>query len=257
VSKALRSVLVIPTYNERLNILPLVERWTALSVVPDLFFIDDNSPDGTGELLDALHTRYPSLRVLHRPRKMGLGSAYRQAFRTLLSEPYDRYMTMDADLSHRPESVPELLQASTEADLVIGSRYTHGGACPDWSPTRHVLSRTANASLRRLLGLPIMDITAGFRCYRRELVEALDRVDVRSDGYAFQIEMAYYTHRLGFRVKEEPIVFDERLYAKSKLSRSEIARAVRTVFRLSLQHHSGQSVPELPIHVPNESAKTL
>jgi dolichol-phosphate mannosyltransferase len=255
VSSALRSIVVIPTYNERMNILPLAERWKALPEAPDLYFVDDNSPDRTGELLDALHATYPSVRVLHRPRKLGLGSAYRQAFRTLLSESYDRYMTMDADLSHRPESILALLQASTEAeaDLVIGSRYIRGGACRGWSLTRHLLSRSANALVRTLLGLRVRDITGGFRCYRRELVEALDRVDVRSNGYAFQIEMAYYTHRLGFRIREEPIVFDQRLHAKSKLSRSEIAQGARTVVRLSIQHHSGQSVPSRETRISNRT----
>jgi glycosyltransferase involved in cell wall biosynthesis len=140
----MRTVVVIPTYNELENIVPLVERCVALPFSPDLYFIDDGSPDGTGELLESLRPSYPRLRVMHRPEKLGLGSAYRQAFRLLLQESYDRYLAMDADLSHRPESIPDLLRASSDSDLVIGSRYSTGGATKNWSAARRLLSRTAN-----------------------------------------------------------------------------------------------------------------
>lgn len=236
----MRSVVVIPTYNERQNILSLVERCVALPLCLDLYFIDDRSPDGTGELLESLRSTYPCLRVMHRPEKLGLGSAYRQAFRFLLKEPYDRYVAMDADLSHRPESIPDLLRASNEADLVIGSRYCLGGATKNWSAVRRLLSRTANHVARGLLGLKVMDATAGFRCYRAELLAALDRLDMRSNGYSFQVEMTYYSELMGFRVREEPILFEERVQATSKMSLSEIALAMHTIYRLSIHRFSGR-----------------
>jgi len=237
----MRTVVVIPTYNERENILSLVERCVALPLCPDLYFIDDGSPDGTGELLESLRSIYPCLRVVHRPGKLGLGSAYRQAFRLLLKESYDRYVAMDADLSHRPESIPDLLRASNEADLVIGSRYCPGGTTKNWSAVRRLLSRTANKVARGLLGLKVMDATAGFRCYRPELLAALDRLDIRSNGYSFQVEMTYYSERMGFRVREEPILFEERVQATSKMSKSEITQAMRIMYRLSRHRFLGRA----------------
>ncbi|MEW6543433.1 MAG: polyprenol monophosphomannose synthase [Nitrospirota bacterium] len=240
----MHTVVVIPTYNERANVLPLIERCLALPARPDLFFVDDNSPDGTGELLESLRAGHPGLRVLHRPGKLGLGSAYRQAFRLLLKEPYDCFVEMDADLSHRPESLPDLFHAAREADLVIGSRYSAGGGVKNWCPFRLLLSRTANHIARRLLGLTVMDATAGFRCYRRELLAALDHLDIRSNGYAFQVEMTYFSQLMGFRLREVPIVFEDRLRAASKMCRSEITRAAATLLRLLLHRLSRQGAAD-------------
>jgi dolichol-phosphate mannosyltransferase len=237
----MRTVVVIPTYNERENILSLVERCVALPLCLDLYFIDDGSPDGTGEFLESLRSTYPCLRVMHRPGKLGLGSAYRQAFRLLLKESYDRYVAMDADLSHRPESIPDLLRASDEADLVIGSRYCLGGVTKNWSAVRQLLSRTSNKVARSLLGLKVLDATAGFRCYRPELLAALDRLDIRSNGYSFQVEMTYYSELQGFRVREEPILFEERVQATSKMSRSEIALGMHSLYRLSIHRFFGRA----------------
>jgi len=234
----MRTVVVIPTYNEHENILPLIERCVALPLCPDLYFIDDGSPDGTGSLLESLRSSYPFLRVMHRPVKLGLGSAYRQAFGLLLSESYDRYVAMDADLSHRPEFIPNLLRASGEADLVIGSRYCTGGGTKNWSAARRLLSRTANHAARSLLRLNVKDVTAGFRCYRRELLAALDGVDMQSNGYSFQVETTYYAQLMGFRIREEPILFEERVQAKSKMSRSEVTSAMHTVCRLLIHRCS-------------------
>lgn len=229
----MKAVVIIPTYNERENVVGLVERILRLPGDPvDLFFIDDNSPDGTGRILDDFSATEPRLRVLHRPGKMGLGSAYREAYRVLLQQPYDRFIPMDADLSHSPEMIPLLLKASTDAHLVIGSRYCPGGGSKNWSLVRRALSFTANRVCRVLLGLNSEDSTAGFRCYRRELLVALDQLNIRSNGYAFQVEMTYYSQWLGSQLREVPITFEDRVQAKSKMCRSEITSAVTTMMRL-------------------------
>jgi dolichol-phosphate mannosyltransferase len=237
----MKCVLVIPTYNERSNINPLIERIRAASSDVDLFFVDDASPDGTGEALDSLHRSHPGLRVLHRNGKLGLGSAYRQAFHRLLDEGYERIISMDADLSHPPEAIPSLLRRSEEADLVIGSRYVPGGQVVDCSHLRTGLSRGANMLARRLLGLSARDVTSGFRCYRRELVAALDGLAIRSNGYSFLVEITYYAKTMGFRVEEVPILFQDRTLAKSKMGWNEVAKAVFTLFRLARQHATHQS----------------
>jgi glycosyltransferase involved in cell wall biosynthesis len=240
----MKTVLVIPTYNERANIQPLVERIRALPVQMDIFFVDDGSPDGTGNLLDSLQANDPKLRVMHRPDKLGLGTAYRQAFHLLLKEGYQRFVSMDADLSHQPETIPNMLSASEDVDLVIGSRYVEGGRTRSSSTFRNALSRVANAMARGLLDLSVKDVTAGFRCYRRELLAALDCVNIRSNGYSFLVEMTYYSQVLGFRIGEVPILFEDRIHAKSKMSRSEITQAMRTLVRLAWHRASGQSVAD-------------
>ncbi len=238
----MRAVVVIPTFNERENIAPLVRRLTALrgegaegrgQVPLDLFFVDDNSPDGTGQLLESMRPETPNLRVLHRSGKLGLGTAYQTAFRQLLAEGYDLLLSMDADLSHAPESIPDLLAASETADLVVGSRYVPGGQTKNCSAPRRALSRGANAGARLLLGLTLRDATAGFRCYRRELLADLDRRDIRSNGYSYLLEMSYYAQRLGYRLREVPIRFDNRVHEQSKMSRKEIWFATRTLLRLT------------------------
>lgn len=231
----MKTVIVIPTYNELENVGILVDRLTTLPVPVDLFFIDDNSSDGTGDFLETLRLKYPCLRVMHRPQKTGLGSAYREAYRQLLCDSYELFIAMDADLSHQPEAIPDLVRASMEADLVIGSRYCSGGRTKNWPLSRRLLSRTANQLAKNILGLTVEDSTAGFRCYRRGLLAALDHWDVQSEGYAYQIEMTYLAQLLGFRVREVPIVFEDRLYATSKLCSSEITSAMKTLMRL--RHH--------------------
>jgi dolichol-phosphate mannosyltransferase len=236
----MKTVLVIPTYNERANIQPLLRRIRALPVQPDLFFVDDGSPDGTGELLDSLGVGDPRLRVLHRRGKLGLGTAYREAFRLLLDTTYERFLSMDADLSHPPESIPDLLRASEDADLVIGSRYVEGGGTRNCSPLRRALSLVANGLARGVLRLNTRDVTAGFRCYRRDLLSALHQLDLRSNGYSFLVEMTYYCEAMGFRVREVPILFKDRIYARSKMNRSEISRAMGTLVRLGRHRLGGR-----------------
>lgn len=235
-----RIVVVVPTYNERENIRFLVERLYALPGELDLFFVDDGSPDGTGELLEALRTTHTRLRVLHRPGKLGLGTAYRHAFHLLLEEPYDRFVSMDADLSHSPESIPDLIRATERADLAIGSRYLPEAGTRNCTLARRMLSRVANSVARGMLGLKTRDATAGFRCYRRELMAALDRLDVQSNGYSFLVEMTYYSQAMGFRVCEVPILFEDRVQAISKMSRMEIVRAAVTLLRLWLHRMTGR-----------------
>jgi len=237
----MRAVVVIPTYMEYHNVGPLIERIRALPIPPlDLFFVDDGSPDGTGRYLEELKGKDSRIDVLHRPGKLGLGSAYREAYRTLLDKSYDGFLAMDADLSHPPERIPALLAASDRADLVIGSRYCPGGGTRNWSAFRKLLSRSANAISRSLLSLTVHDATAGFRFYSAKLIRALDRLDIRSGGYAYQIEMVYYTQCLGFRTCEIPILFEERTEAKSKMNHQEVWLAASTLYRLWRHRRRGR-----------------
>jgi len=239
----LKTIAIIPTYNERDNIPPLVDRLLALPLDLDLFFVDDGSPDQTGRLLDSMQLTEPRVRVFHRPGKLGIGTAYRQAFRMLLREPWDRYIAMDADLSHPPESIPDLLEATKDADLVIGSRYVEDGGSINCPTHRKLLSRTANQLARLALGITVRDATAGFRCYRRDLLSVLDQVAIRSNGYSFQLEVTYVTQALGYRVREVPIIFRDRAHAQSKLGMRELLGAAQTLFRLGLHHAIGKANP--------------
>jgi dolichol-phosphate mannosyltransferase len=234
----LKTVVVIPTYDEKQNIPLLVNRLLALPLKLDLFFVDDASPDGTGHLLDELQKVEPRLRVLHRSGKLGLGTAYRQAFGRLLQEDYERYVAMDADFSHPPESIAQLLEAADESHLVIGSRYIPKGGAVNCPVHRRLLSRIANGLTSLLLGTTVSDATAGFRCYHRELLVALEGMDIRSTGYSFQFEMTYFAQRLGYRIREVPIVFHDRLHAKSKLGRFEIVTAIQCLCRLTMHRFS-------------------
>ena len=182
------AVVVIPTYNEFNNIRPRVERLFGLSLPLDLFFVDDSSPDGTGRLLDNLSRSASRMRVLHRPAKLGLGTAYREAYRILLKENYTYFLQMDADLSHRPEDIVRMLQAVKDADVVIGSRYCAGGGSRNWPIARRLLSRVANGVSGGLLGLAIKDSTAGFRCYRRAVLQSLDTIDIQATGMHFKLK---------------------------------------------------------------------
>jgi glycosyltransferase involved in cell wall biosynthesis len=201
--------------------------------------VDDGSPDGTGQLLDEICGSLRCGRVLHRTGKLGLGTAYREAYRILLKEDYSYFLQMDADLSHRPEDIGRLMQSAMEADLVIGSRYCVGGGSQNWPLARRMLSQAANSASEGLLGLSVKDSTAGFRCYRRAVLESLNAIDIRANGYAFQIEMAYYSQYMGFRILEIPIIFEDRKYAKSKMSYREISGAAATLTRLSAQRLFG------------------
>jgi dolichol-phosphate mannosyltransferase len=215
----MKALIIIPTYNERENITAIVEE--ILSRVPqaDILIIDDHSPDGTGEIADGLHERFPTVFALHRPGKLGLGTAYVTGFKYALERGYDLAFEMDADFSHDPRYLPDFFEKIAEADLVIGSRYIAGGDTPNWSLLRRFISGGGNIFARVMLGLPIKDATAGYRCYRREVLSALDLDSITSQGYAFQVEMAYRTLQRGFRVREIPIIFVDRRVGQSKMSR--------------------------------------
>lgn len=208
----------------------------ALAAHPSLHIlvIDDGSPDGTGKLVADRALEEERLSVLHRASKQGLGRAYVAGFKAGLEGGYDRIIEMDADLSHDPGDLSRLITTADEADLVIGSRYVGGGGVEGWSHRRHLLSRTANLYSQILLGFPIRDSTSGFRCFRREVLESLDLEGASSEGYAFQIEMAFRTWQAGFRIKEVPIVFRERSSGKSKMSGKIVVEGIKWVTRTGL-----------------------
>jgi dolichol-phosphate mannosyltransferase len=219
--------LVLPTYNEAENIAPIVA--AALEKLPAaarVLIVDDNSPDGSGEIADRLAAEREQVDVLHRPRKEGLGPAYIAGFRRALAAGAGLVLEMDADFSHEPAYLPRLLAAAERADLAIGSRYVPGGGVGDWGALRRAISRGGSAYARLVLGVDVRDLTGGFKCFRREVLEAIDLDSVRSRGYAFQVELTYRAIRLGFSVAEVPIVFRERREGTSKMDRSIVLEAI-------------------------------
>jgi dolichol-phosphate mannosyltransferase len=231
--------LVLPTYNEVENLEQLVA--AALANLPDsarILVVDDSSPDGTGQLADRLAAAEDRVEVLHRPRKEGLGPAYVAGFRRALEAGAGRVMEMDADFSHDPADLPRLLAATEEADVAIGSRYVDGGGVENWSLLRRWISRGGSTYARVVLGLPIRDLTGGFKCFRREVLEAMDLGAVSSRGYAFQVEMTYRALQLGFVVVEVPISFHERRAGASKMGRSIVFEAAWRVPQLRLERRS-------------------
>ena len=219
--------MVLPTYNEAENLERIVA--AVLDKLPPsrhLLIVDDNSPDGTGQIADGIAARDESVSVLHRPFKEGLGPAYLAGFRVALAGGADRIIEMDADFSHDPAYLPDLLRATENADLAIGSRYVNGGGVEDWGPMRRFISRGGSAYARTALGLPIKDLTGGFKCFRREVLEAIDLDSIEARGYAFQVETTYRALKLGFRVAEVPIVFRDRREGSSKMSKAIVAEAM-------------------------------
>jgi dolichol-phosphate mannosyltransferase len=219
--------LVLPTYNEAENVEPLVEAVRAkLPPGARVLIVDDSSPDGTGEIADRLEARHENVAVLHRPRKEGLGPAYIAGFRAALAGGAGLVLEMDADFSHDPAYLPRLLEAAKRADVVLGSRYVAGGGVSDWGPLRRAVSRGGSAYARLVLGVGVRDLTGGFKCFRREVLEAIDLDQIGTRGYAFQVEVTYRAIRLGFKVVEVPIVFRERRVGSSKMDLKIVAEAV-------------------------------
>ena len=224
-------LVVIPTYNERDNLEPLLSRLHEVAPAAHVLVVDDASPDGTGELADKLAAADERVRVLHRPGKAGLGAAYLAGFAEGLQGSYEVVVEMDADGSHAPEDLPTLLMALGDADLVIGSRYVPGGRVVNWPAHRQWLSRGGNLYSRLALGVPIRDITGGYRAFRREVLEEMALGDVASQGYCFQVDMAWRAVQAGFRVREVPITFTERERGSSKMSQTIVAEALWRVTR--------------------------
>jgi glycosyltransferase involved in cell wall biosynthesis len=236
----MKSTVIIPTYNERENIVLLVPELLASPAGLHVIVVDDNSPDSTGLIADEIAVQEPRVSVVHRSGKLGLGTAYIAGFKKAMAEGAERILTMDADYSHHPRYIPAMLDRSQMADLVIGSRYVRGGGAVDSPVMRRMLSYGANAFAKIMLGLKAMDCTAGFRCYRRAVLESIDLDSILSNGYSFLIEMLYTVQRRGWTVAEVPIKFADRRLGASKISRSEITRALYTVLRLSKSRFLGR-----------------
>jgi dolichol-phosphate mannosyltransferase len=227
-----RAVVCLPTYNERENLEPMVRALGDKGV--RVLVIDDNSPDGTGQIADRLSRELDYVDVLHRQRKEGLGPAYLAGFRRALTDGADLVLEMDCDFSHSPDDVPRLVAAAGDADLVLGSRYVRGGSIGNWGLVRRFVSAGGSLYARVLLGSPVHDLTGGFKCYRRRVLETIDLDAITSKGYAFQIETTYRAARAGFRVVEIPIHFVDREEGGSKMSRAIVAEGIWKVPALRL-----------------------
>ncbi len=230
----MKSFVIIPTYNEKENIRALTDAVLVQHSSIQILFVDDNSPDGTGTIIDDLVAKNDRVHVLHRSGKLGLGSAYREGFKAALAMGADYLLEMDADFSHDPATLPLFLTAIQENDLVIGSRYLNGVSVVNWPIRRLILSYCASVYTRLITGLQVRDCTSGFKCFRRSTIEAIDLSRVTSDGYSFQIEMNYRCMEKGFRISEIPIIFIDRHAGSSKMSGSIVREAVLMVWKLRL-----------------------
>jgi dolichol-phosphate mannosyltransferase len=226
------ALVCLPTYDEAENLRPIVEAILAATPDVDVLVVDDNSPDGTGRLADEIAAREPRVQVLHRAGKEGLGKAYLAGFAWALGRGYSLVLEMDADFSHDPRYLPALLEKARQADLVLGSRNVPGGGTVNWSLARRLLSRGGSLYARLILGLPVRDLTGGFKCFHREVLEAIDLPTVECSGYAFQIELTFRAFRKGFRIAEVPIVFVDRRVGQSKMSQRIVLEAVRKVWSI-------------------------
>jgi dolichol-phosphate mannosyltransferase len=230
----MKILVITPTYNERENLENLCEAVLAQPIGADYLVVDDNSPDGTGEVADEIARRTPRFRVIHRPAKLGLGTAYVEAFRHALAGGYDAAFSMDGDFSHDPSYLPLMAESAQLADLVIGSRYLHGISVVNWDLKRLILSQVANSYARVFTPLPFRDCTSGFQCLTRRALEALPLDRIKTSGYSFLIEVKYRVIRAGLVGVEVPIVFTDRRFGVSKISRGEIFRSMVTPWRLRL-----------------------
>ena len=235
-----RALVVVPTYNEAVNLPSIVPQILAQDPRLDVLIVDDNSPDGTGELADQMAAADGRVHVLHRPGKGGLGKAYLAGFRWALERDYELVFEMDADFSHDPKFLADFLRAAEEADLVIGSRYKTGVNVINWPISRLLLSLGANQYARRITGMDIMDSTGGFKCFHRRVLETIDFDRVRSNGYSFQIEMSFRAWKKGFRLMEIPIVFTDRVEGQSKMNKRIMREAIWMVWWLRLKSLVGQ-----------------
>jgi dolichol-phosphate mannosyltransferase len=231
-----KTLVIVPTYNEKDNLPPLIERVMRHPTDVEVLVVDDNSPDGTGKLADEIAAKNPRVHVLHRAQKSGLGRAYLAGFKWALERDYEFIFEMDGDFSHNPDDIPTLLQAAQAADLAIGSRYKDGIRIINWPLRRLMLSKGAANYVQIVTGMRISDPTAGYKCFRRSALQSLDLDKVRSDGYSFQIEMTHKLWRRGMRIVEVPIIFSDRFQGSSKMSFRIMAEAFWMVWRLWLQN---------------------
>jgi dolichol-phosphate mannosyltransferase len=230
-------LIIVPTYNEAENVRGIAERLLAALPVADVLFVDDNSPDGTGAILDEMAAGNPRIHVMHRAGKLGLGTAYIEGFGWGLARDYQYLYEMDADGSHDPKYLPQMLELAEDgADVVVGSRNVPGGGTVNWGLGRKLLSRGGSFYARTILGIDVRDVTAGFVCWRRAVLEALELTTVDSNGYSFQIEMKYRALKQGFRIVETPIIFVDRRVGQSKMSRAIVAEALLKVWALRFRH---------------------
>lgn len=233
-----RALIVVPTYNERDNVRGIAERLLA-AIPTDVLFVDDNSPDGTGQILDEMAAADKRIHVMHRAGKLGLGTAYVEGFGWGLARDYELLFEMDADGSHDPKYLPQMLALAEDgADAVIGSRYVPGGGTENWGVGRQILSRGGGLYARTILGVDVRDVTAGFICWRRRALEAIDLPTITSNGYSFQIEMKYRAIQAGMRLVETPIVFVDRRVGQSKMSRKIFAEALLKVWAIRFGRRS-------------------
>jgi dolichol-phosphate mannosyltransferase len=239
-------LIAIPTYNERENIGALLPILLGLHEAAHVLVVDDNSPDGTGDVVAAFAARDARVHLMRREGKRGIGSAYRAAFAWAVRQGYALVVVMDADGSHDPAEVSRLLEMSAVADVVVGSRYIPGGRVSDWPLSRLALSRGGNRLARLLVGAQVHDWTSGFKCYRREVLAALRFDRITSEGYSFQIEILFHCHRDGWKLREVPISFTDRRIGSTKMSRREVYQAVTTLFRIAWQRVSERGRRPLP-----------
>lgn len=235
----MRVLVVTPTYNERDNLEALCAAVLASPIHADYMIVDDNSPDGTGQLADELSAKEPRIKVMHRPGKMGLGSAYRQAFGRALADGYDAVISMDGDWSHDPQYLPDLVAGAANADLVIGSRYLNGISVVNWDLSRLIMSQVANTYARLVTGMPFRDCTSGFQCLTSRALTAIGLESIRTDGYSFLVELKYRVVHAGLHGVEVPIVFTQRRAGTSKISKAEIGRSMVTPWKMRLGFWDG------------------
>ncbi|MFH1598389.1 MAG: polyprenol monophosphomannose synthase [Patescibacteria group bacterium] len=229
----MNTFVILPTYNERKNIEELISKILALAIPGlQILVVDDGSPDGTGQLVEQFKQNEPKLHILHRQAKQGLGPAYLAGFRYVLDQGVDYIMEMDADFSHDPKYIPQLLLAAKQYDVVLGSRYIHGGGVRNWGLSRRLISQFGNLYARAILLSPVKDLTGGFKCFNKKVLESLDLDNVESLGYNFQIELTYKTLKKGFTIKEIPIIFTERKGGKSKFNMGIVLESFIKVIQL-------------------------
>ena len=229
-------IVIIPTYDEKDNVRPISNAVLAASPEAHLLFIDDSSPDGTGDILDAMAAENDRIFVIHKDGKQGLGRAYVTGFHWALERGYDFVFEMDADFSHDPKELPHFLDAIQSSDLVLGSRYIQGIRITNWPLSRLLLSKTAATYVRLITGMPVTDPTGGFKCFRREVLQTVDFENVMSSGYSFQVEMTHSAWMHGFRIREIPIIFEDRRSGYSKMNRDIMNEALRIVWKLAFRY---------------------